>query len=130
VTTAAGWRSRREAPRPEQDVRGLGGDVAEAVVGKRVRERAHSSGARRRGPGRAPVARGRCPDRVQAAPARQVQIQKRSVMAGSGAGLQKLNRARRGDKSLDLKIYGELSERNPEFLARFDRDEAKAEAVL
>jgi uncharacterized protein len=29
-----------------------------------------------------------------------------------------------------LEIYGELSERNPGFLARFDREEAKAEAVL
>ena len=29
-----------------------------------------------------------------------------------------------------LKIYGELAVRNPDFLARFDRDEASAEAVL
>jgi uncharacterized protein len=29
-----------------------------------------------------------------------------------------------------LQIYGELSVRNPDFIARFDRDEAKAEAVL
>jgi uncharacterized protein len=36
----------------------------------------------------------------------------------------------RGWTDTCLKIYGELSERNPDFLARFDRDEAKAEAVL
>jgi hypothetical protein len=29
-----------------------------------------------------------------------------------------------------LKIYGELAVRNPDFIARFDRDEASAEAVL
>ena len=36
----------------------------------------------------------------------------------------------RGWTDTCLQIYGELSERNPEFLARFDREEAKAEAVL
>jgi uncharacterized protein len=36
----------------------------------------------------------------------------------------------RGWTETCLEIYGELSERNPEFLARFDREEAKAEAVL
>ena len=36
----------------------------------------------------------------------------------------------RGWTDTCLHVYGELSERNPEFLARFDRDEAKAEAVL
>jgi uncharacterized protein len=36
----------------------------------------------------------------------------------------------RGWTDTCLRIYGELSERNPEFLARFDREEAKAEAVL
>jgi uncharacterized protein len=36
----------------------------------------------------------------------------------------------RGWTDTCLQIYGELSERNPEFLSRFDRDEAKAEAVL
>jgi uncharacterized protein len=36
----------------------------------------------------------------------------------------------RGWTDTCLQIYGELSERNPDFLARFDRDEAKAEAVL
>jgi uncharacterized protein len=36
----------------------------------------------------------------------------------------------RGWTDTCLQVYGELSERNPEFLARFDRDEAKAEAVL
>jgi len=36
----------------------------------------------------------------------------------------------RGWTDTCLKIYGELAERNPDFLARFDRDEAKAEAVL
>jgi uncharacterized protein len=36
----------------------------------------------------------------------------------------------RGWTDTCLKIYGELSERNPAFLERFDRDEAKAEAVL
>jgi len=29
-----------------------------------------------------------------------------------------------------LELYGELSERNPSFLARFDRDEVRAEAVV
>jgi len=36
----------------------------------------------------------------------------------------------RGWTDTCLRIYGELSERNPAFLARFDREEAKAEAVL
>jgi uncharacterized protein len=36
----------------------------------------------------------------------------------------------RGWTDTCLRIYGELSERNPEFLARFDRDEVKAEAIL
>jgi uncharacterized protein len=36
----------------------------------------------------------------------------------------------RGWTNTCLQIYGELSERNPDFLARFDREEAKAEAVL
>ncbi|HMB78928.1 MAG TPA: quinohemoprotein amine dehydrogenase maturation protein [Vicinamibacterales bacterium] len=36
----------------------------------------------------------------------------------------------RGWTDTCLQIYGELSERNPDFLARFDREEAKAEAVL
>ena len=36
----------------------------------------------------------------------------------------------RGWTDTCLQIYGELSERNPEFLARFDREEVKAEAVL
>ena len=36
----------------------------------------------------------------------------------------------RGWTDTCLRIYGELSERNPDFLARFDREEAKAEAVL
>jgi uncharacterized protein len=36
----------------------------------------------------------------------------------------------RGWTDTCLRIYGELSERNPQFLERFDRDEAKAEAVL
>jgi uncharacterized protein len=36
----------------------------------------------------------------------------------------------RGWTDACLRIYGELSERNPDFLARFDREEAKAEAVL
>jgi uncharacterized protein len=36
----------------------------------------------------------------------------------------------RGWTDTCLQVYGELSVRNPEFLARFDRDEAKAEAVL
>jgi uncharacterized protein len=36
----------------------------------------------------------------------------------------------RGWTETCLQVYGELSVRNPGFLARFDRDEAKAEAVL
>jgi uncharacterized protein len=36
----------------------------------------------------------------------------------------------RGWTDTCLQIYGELSERNPDFLSRFDREEAKAEAVL
>jgi uncharacterized protein len=36
----------------------------------------------------------------------------------------------RGWTDTCLQIYGSLSERNPDFLARFDREEAKAEAVL
>ena len=36
----------------------------------------------------------------------------------------------RGWTDTCLRVYGELSERNPGFLARFDRDEAKAEAVV
>ncbi len=36
----------------------------------------------------------------------------------------------RGWTDTCLQIYGELSEKNPDFLARFDREEAKAEAVL
>jgi uncharacterized protein len=36
----------------------------------------------------------------------------------------------RGWTDTCLQVYGELSERNPSFLARFDRDEVKAEAVL
>ncbi len=36
----------------------------------------------------------------------------------------------RGWTDTCLKIYGELSERNPSFLERFDREEMKAEAVL
>ena len=36
----------------------------------------------------------------------------------------------RGWTDTCLQVYGELSVRNPDFLARFDRDEAKAEAVL
>jgi uncharacterized protein len=36
----------------------------------------------------------------------------------------------RGWTDTCLQIYGELSERNPDFLARFDRDEAKAEAAI
>ncbi len=36
----------------------------------------------------------------------------------------------RGWTGTCLEIYGELAVRNPDFLARFDRDEAKAEAVL
>ena len=36
----------------------------------------------------------------------------------------------RGWTDTCLQVYGELSVRNPEFLARFDREEAKAEAVL
>jgi uncharacterized protein len=36
----------------------------------------------------------------------------------------------RGWTDTCLQIYGELSERNPDFLARFDREEVKAEAVL
>ena len=36
----------------------------------------------------------------------------------------------RGWTDTCLQIYGELAVRNPDFLARFDRDEAKAEAVL
>jgi len=36
----------------------------------------------------------------------------------------------RGWTDTCLKIYGELAERNPAFLARFDREETKAEAVL
>lgn len=36
----------------------------------------------------------------------------------------------RGWTDTCLHVYGELAERNPDFLARFDRDEARAEAVL
>jgi uncharacterized protein len=36
----------------------------------------------------------------------------------------------RGWTDTCLEVYGELAVRNPEFLARFDRDEPKAEAVL
>ena len=36
----------------------------------------------------------------------------------------------RGWTDTCLQIYGELSERNPDFLARFDREEAKAEAAI
>ena len=36
----------------------------------------------------------------------------------------------RGWTDTCLQIYGELAVRNPDFLARFDRDEAKAEAAL
>jgi uncharacterized protein len=36
----------------------------------------------------------------------------------------------RGWTDTCLQIYGELSERNPQFLTRFDRDEARAEAVV
>ena len=36
----------------------------------------------------------------------------------------------RGWTDTCLQVYGELAERNPGFLARFDRDEARAEAVL
>ena len=36
----------------------------------------------------------------------------------------------RGWTDTCLRVYGELSERNPAFLERFDRDEAKGEAVL
>ncbi len=36
----------------------------------------------------------------------------------------------RGWTDTCLQVYGELSVRNPSFLARFDRDEVKAEAVL
>jgi uncharacterized protein len=36
----------------------------------------------------------------------------------------------RGWTDTCLRIYGELAVRNPDFLSRFDRDEAKAEAVL
>jgi uncharacterized protein len=36
----------------------------------------------------------------------------------------------RGWTNTCLEIYGELAERNPGFLARFDREEAKAEAML
>jgi uncharacterized protein len=36
----------------------------------------------------------------------------------------------RGWTNTCLEIYGELSERNPDFLARFDREEARAEAAL
>jgi len=36
----------------------------------------------------------------------------------------------RGWTDTCLQVYGELSIRNPDFLARFDRDEPKAEAVL
>ena len=36
----------------------------------------------------------------------------------------------RGWTDTCLQIYGELSERNPDFLARFDREEARAEAAL
>jgi uncharacterized protein len=36
----------------------------------------------------------------------------------------------RGWTDTCLKIYGELSERNPSFLERFDRDEMKAEAAI
>ncbi|HMF95370.1 MAG TPA: quinohemoprotein amine dehydrogenase maturation protein [Vicinamibacterales bacterium] len=36
----------------------------------------------------------------------------------------------RGWTDTCLQIYGELSERNPDFLARFDREEAKAETAI
>ncbi len=36
----------------------------------------------------------------------------------------------RGWTDTCLQVYGALAERNPDFLARFDRDEAKAEAVI
>jgi uncharacterized protein len=36
----------------------------------------------------------------------------------------------RGWTDTCLQIYGELSERNPEFLARFDREEVKAETAI
>ncbi|HKB10728.1 MAG TPA: quinohemoprotein amine dehydrogenase maturation protein [Vicinamibacterales bacterium] len=36
----------------------------------------------------------------------------------------------RGWTDTCLRIYGELSERNPDFLARFDREETKAEAAI
>ncbi|HJZ78178.1 MAG TPA: quinohemoprotein amine dehydrogenase maturation protein [Vicinamibacterales bacterium] len=36
----------------------------------------------------------------------------------------------RGWTDTCLRIYGELSERNPDFLARFDREEAKAETAI
>jgi uncharacterized protein len=36
----------------------------------------------------------------------------------------------RGWTNTCLEIYGDLSERNPDFLARFDREEARAEAAL
>jgi uncharacterized protein len=36
----------------------------------------------------------------------------------------------RGWTNTCLEVYGQLSERNPDFLARFDREEAKAEAAL
>jgi len=36
----------------------------------------------------------------------------------------------RGWTDTCLKIYGELSERNPDFLARFDRDDTRADAVV
>jgi uncharacterized protein len=36
----------------------------------------------------------------------------------------------RGWTNTCLEVYGELSERNPDFLARFDREEARAEAAL
>jgi uncharacterized protein len=36
----------------------------------------------------------------------------------------------RGWTDICLQVYGELSVRNPDFLARFDRVGAKAEAVL
>ena len=36
----------------------------------------------------------------------------------------------RGWTDTCLQIYGELSERNPDFLARFDRDDVKAETAI
>jgi uncharacterized protein len=36
----------------------------------------------------------------------------------------------RGWTETCLEIYGELSERNPGFLARFDREEARAETAI